>query len=109
MPAIATPRQRSALMLSDWNLVCLPRTAFSPRDCRAPNDSRGNPAIVPTAILKNDLGSYQRIVAPRPEATMQICFADFDAVPSPLTKFPSGFIPALLGNNVQPNTLLPGW
>jgi hypothetical protein len=28
MPAIATPRKRSALMLSDWNLACLPRTAF---------------------------------------------------------------------------------
>jgi hypothetical protein len=57
MPAIATPRQRSALMLSDWNLVCLPRTAFSPRDCSTPNDSHGNPAIVPTAVLKNDLRS----------------------------------------------------
>ena len=40
MPAIATPRQRSALMLSDWNLVCLPRTAFSPRDCPTPNETR---------------------------------------------------------------------
>src|SRR5450631_1586409 len=45
------------LMLSDWNWVCLPRTAFSPRDCSTPNDSRRNPAIVPTAILKNDLRS----------------------------------------------------
>src|ERR1700682_5287290 len=44
MPAIATPRQRSALMLSDCNLVFLRRIAFFPRDCPIPNDSRGNPA-----------------------------------------------------------------
>jgi hypothetical protein len=42
-----------ALMLSDCNLVFLRGIAFFPRDCPIPNDSRGNPAIVPAAIYKN--------------------------------------------------------
>jgi hypothetical protein len=37
--------------LSDWHLICLPRIAHS--RCHCPNDSRGNPVIVPATIRKN--------------------------------------------------------
>ena len=42
-PATVTPRQTSAMTLSDWNLICLPSTAYSRCHCPSPNNFTREP------------------------------------------------------------------
>ena len=44
-PATVTPRQTSAMTLSDWNLICLLSTAYSRCHCPSPNNFTREPGF----------------------------------------------------------------